>query len=160
ATALRMLTVDTVPPASPPTGLLGEVLPGDGALAPRAARSRAMSAAPAMVRLTWSITGEPGVVGYRVKRDGQNLATVDADVGAYLDGAGSRGEPHWYAVAAVDGAGNMSAAATVEVRVDLVPPLADILKPVAGAFVSGVTQIRGTATSPDDFKEYRLLAGL
>src|SRR5207245_95198 len=64
-----------------------------------------------------------------------------------------------YSVVAVDRAGNASAPGTVKVRVDLTPPLASVLSPAAGAVLSGSVDIRGTAFSPDDFKEYRLFVG-
>jgi fibronectin type 3 domain-containing protein len=92
---------DTFPPAVP-QALAAAVLPGesDGAL---------------LVDLSWSINVEPDFAGYRVYRSEQqdakgNLLTPDLlPTPAYRDTSVQPAHTYWYAVAAVDRAGNESA---------------------------------------------------
>src|SRR5207245_3598497 len=86
------------------------------------------------------------------------LLASEIAVTSFVD-AGRLDGTYSYSVVAVDRAGNASAPGTVKVRVDLTPPLASVLSPAAGAVLSGSVDIRGTAFSPDDFKEYRLFVG-
>jgi subtilase family serine protease/Tol biopolymer transport system component/flagellar hook assembly protein FlgD len=143
AEARRTVTVDTTPPAAP-TGLAAEVLKNGGPTAD--------------VQLTWDANTEPDLAGYQVSRD-DALLTADPIVPhAYLDTARPEGR-YRYSVVAVDKAGNVSPPAFITVRIDLTPPLVDISSPRAGATVSGSVDVRGTAYSVDDFKEYRLFVG-
>lgn len=138
---LRTVTVDTVAPPVP---------------ADLASQVRRTGQGVGEVVLTWAVSSEAGV-GYRVTRDGQPLGgrlaaptftDVERPEGLYL-----------YRVVGEDGCGNASEPASLSVRVDVTPPLADILTPLEGASVSGTVEVRGTAWSADDFKGYRLLVG-
>lgn len=65
--------------------------------------------APTRSRVTWGASSDNiGVTGYRVTRDGTRIATV-ADT-SFVDSAMPAGAKHVYRVAAVDAAGNASAA--------------------------------------------------
>lgn len=141
--ALRTVTVDTTPPAAP-TGLAAAVQRRDDV---------------GDVRLTWNANAEPDLAGYRVFRDDEELTDERLPTPLLLD-AGRPDGTYRYQVVAVDLAGNASAPAALPVRVDLTPPLADIQRPLAGARVSGSLDVRGTAYSPEDFKEYRLSVGV
>lgn len=141
--ALRTVTIDTTPPA-PPTGLAAEILRNGGTTAD--------------VRLTWNTNTEPDLAGYRVFRDGAELTPNTSTQTLHLDRQRPDGT-YRYEVIAIDFAGNESDPAPLPVRVDLTPPIVDIRRPQAGARLSGSVDVRGTAFSPDDFKEYRLLVG-
>ncbi len=92
---------------SPPSGVapLGAVSP--------------TSVAPALSWSTSTDTGS-GVLGYRISRNGTQIATTSAltysDVGVPSDGS------YTYSVTAIDGAGNSSASTSVVVVVDSVAP--------------------------------------
>jgi hypothetical protein len=141
-TARRSVVLDTTPPAAP-TGLAATVH-AHGTLGE--------------VALTWNANSEPDLAGYRVARDDQSITPEVLPAAGRQDADRTEGA-YRYAVVAVDRAGNMSAPATLTVRVDLTPPIADILRPLAGSVVSGTVDIKGSAFSPVDFKEYRLLIG-
>ena len=93
---------DIFPPAAP-QGLLAAVLQGDPSVAP-------------VVDLSWSISPEPDVAGYRVYRseqEGQRGAAVASEMlptPAYHDAAVQLGHRYWYTVTAVDRSGNESPA--------------------------------------------------
>jgi subtilase family serine protease/flagellar hook assembly protein FlgD/WD40 repeat protein len=143
ATATRSVIVDTTPPADP-TGLVALVHNnGDDT---------------GDVRVTWDANHEPDLRGYLVWRDGDLITPVPIPNPLVLDPALADGM-YRYEVAALDLAGNSSGRTPLRVRVDLKPPIVDILRPRAGARVGGSVDIRGTAFSPDDFKEYRLYVG-
>lgn len=143
ATAHRTVNVDTTPPAAP-SGLRAQPVPlADGG---------------ADVVLTWNANPEPDLAGYRVRR-AQEPAEDSVDAPSFTDPAREDGTFD-YEVVAVDRAGNRSEPAKLRVRVDLTPPAVAILSPASGAAVSGVVRVRGTAFSPDDFKEYRLSVGV
>jgi subtilase family serine protease/fibronectin type 3 domain-containing protein len=143
ATAVATVTIDTVPPAAP-TGLAAEaVRTGDPT---------------ADVRLTWNANGESDLAGYRVSRDGVELTPDLLSEPRHVD-AGRPEGVHHYSVIAVDRAGNVSLPAQITVRLDLSPPVVDIQRPAANASLSGSVDVRGTAYSVEDFKEYRLLVG-
>ena len=143
ATGHRNVIVDTMPPSSP-SGLTATVRAngphGD-------------------VTLSWTANTEPDLAGYRLSRESQEITPGVLVAPGYLDAGRPEGDIR-YSVVAVDRAGNASKPATITVRVDATPPVADILAPFAGAAVSGDVDIRGTAFSPGDFKEYRLLIGV
>jgi subtilase family serine protease/flagellar hook assembly protein FlgD/WD40 repeat protein len=143
ARALRTVIVDTTPPAAP-TGLVAEVT--------------RRSDTEGDVRLTWDPNSEPDLAGYRVYRDGQELTPETIPNPLQFDPALEDGV-YTYEVEALDQAGNVSPRTPLRVRVDLTPPLVDILRPLTGARVSGSVDIRGTAFSVDDFKEWRLYVG-
>jgi hypothetical protein len=94
--------VDTFPPA-PPRGLVAAVLPGS-------------DANTLLVDLSWSISVEPDLAGYRVYRSEQQ-DTRGQPVNAELlptpslrDNSVQPGHRYWYTVTAVDRAGNESPA--------------------------------------------------
>ncbi len=143
AVALTTVTVDTVPPGAP-IDPQAEVLDGAG------------GPGTADVALSWTEPGDPDVAGYRVSREGGPSADVtDTQL---VDASVPEGE-QTYSIVAVDHAGNESAPAVVTVRVDRTPPTVDLRVPATGDVVSGSVEVRGTAFSPDDFAEYRLLVG-
>ncbi len=139
----RTVIVDTTPPL-PPAGLAADVLRDGGGTAD--------------VRLRWNTSPEPDLAGYRVRRDQGDWTAGLLATPTHLDPDRTDGS-YRYEVVAVDQAGNQSLPASVVARVDLTPPVADILRPEAGASLSGTVAVRGTALSADDFKEYRLLVG-
>jgi subtilase family serine protease len=141
--ALRTVTVDQTPPATP-TGLAADTV------------NRTTTAAD--VRLRWNANTEPDRAGYLLSRDETPLNETPVPPPTHTDPGRPDGS-YLYAVAAVDRAGNQSSFAPLQVRVDLTAPVVDLLRPVAGARLSGTVDVRGTAFSPDDFKEYRLLVG-
>jgi chitodextrinase/glucose/arabinose dehydrogenase len=74
------------------------------------------------VALTWNASPDADVIGYRIRRGTQELATVQAT--AYTDTGLDPATSYLYRVAAVDDAGNISSEAqiTVSTDPDLVPP--------------------------------------
>jgi subtilase family serine protease len=143
ATTLRTVTIDTTPPRAP-AGLTADVVrtPPDAA----------------EIRLAWEPLGDGDLAGYLVFRDGVQLTPAPIVAVASID-AGRPDGSYVYSVRAVDVAGNQGAPAVVTAWVDLTPPLVDIQRPAGAAVVSGTVSVRGTAFSPTDFKEYRLLVG-
>ncbi len=144
--ALRTVKVDQTPPA-PPTGLVGKVIAVD------------RDAMTATIQLTWNPNTEPDLAGYEVSRQSGELLTPEVITVTVHDDPGRPEGIHPYEVVALDLAGNVSLPASTKVKVDLTPPLVAILRPEAGAVVSGTVEIRGTAWSATDFKEYRLFIG-
>jgi fibronectin type 3 domain-containing protein/flagellar hook assembly protein FlgD len=139
---LRSFKVDTVPPAAP-GGLRAEVT---------------RNGAAADVRLRWDAVSDGDLAGYVVRRDGAPLTPDPIAATQYVDAG--RGDGRYpYEVLAVDAAGNAGPASAIAVRVDLTPPIVDITAPRAGDALSGSVDVRGSAFSADDFREYRLLAG-
>src|SRR5207248_8179542 len=104
---------DTFPPAAP-QGLVAALLPGS---APGAV----------LVDLSWSISLETDLAGYRVYRSEQEgtrgqLLTQDLlPTPAVRDSSVEAGHRYWYTVTAVDRAGNESAPSS-RVAVDIVQP--------------------------------------
>jgi flagellar hook assembly protein FlgD/Tol biopolymer transport system component len=143
ARALRTFLVDSTPPALP-TGLVAKVIKA--------------GAEAGDVQLAWNPNDEPDLAGYRVAR-GDTVLTATLFVPPAYSDTGRPEGVYRYSVSAEDRAGNVSAPAALDVRVDLTPPLAAILSPQPGAALAGSVTVRGTAFSPDDFGEYRLLSG-
>ncbi len=109
-------------------------------------------------RLTWQASSESDLAGYRVYRGGVLLTPQPIAALTYLDPAIPEGELP-YTVTAVDRAGLESAPSEPAVLTyDRTPPTVLILDPHAGSSVSGLVEVRITATS-SDFKEYRLSVG-
>ncbi len=104
---------DTFPPAAP-VGLVAAQLAGD-------------TAGSAVVDLSWSISPENDVAGYRVYRSeadgarGQPLLPELIPTPAFRDTTVQTGHKYRYTVTAVDRAGNESAEST-PVIVEIVPP--------------------------------------
>ena len=142
ASTRSAVTVDTTPPAAP-TGLAAKVTRGrDGY---------------GRVEVTWNANTEEDLAGYRVERPraawGALLGSPAWDDGERLEGR------YTYRVLAEDRAGNQSPPATLQVLVDLTPPLVSFSFPAADARVAGALDVRGTAHSADDFAEFRLFVG-
>jgi fibronectin type 3 domain-containing protein len=104
---------DTFPPAAP-QGLVGAVLPG-------------ATPGTLVVDLSWSISLETDLAGYRVYRSeqegtkGQALNPELLPTPAIRDTSVEPGHRYWYSVTAVDHAGNESAG-SVPVAIEVTPP--------------------------------------
>jgi uncharacterized repeat protein (TIGR01451 family) len=139
--ALREVAVDTLPPAAP-LGLAGTLENHQDA------------------RLSWSANSESDLAGYALYRNGARLNAVLLGETGYLD-AGLANGKYSYTVKAIDKAGLESAAsAAVTLTVASNALTAQIISPAAGAFVSSLQDIKGTALAAADFKELRLYTGL
>ena len=138
---LVAVEVDTTPPEAP-TGLQAEVLEaadnlGDGSL-------------------TWNANTEDDLAGYRVYRDSALITPSLITDPEFLNTALQQGQ-YEYTVTAVDQAGNESEHSKPDsIVVDFQPPIVRISNPADESEVNEIVEIRGTAYSPDDFKEYRL----
>jgi hypothetical protein len=105
--------VDIFPPA-PPKGLIAAVLPGS-------------TSGSVLVDLSWSISPETDLAGYRVYRSeqqdtrGQLLNPELLPTPAVRDNSVQPGHRYWYSVTAVDRAGNESAPSALVV-VDVAQP--------------------------------------
>ncbi len=110
-------------------------------------------------RLSWIANTEPDLAGYNLYRDGQKLNSELITEIQYIDSSLSEGN-YTYTVRAVDRAGWESEPSNqVKLRVDLTGPSVKIGSPRDGSPVRGVVDIKGTAFSADDFREYRLYIG-
>lgn len=108
------------------------------------------------VALNWNAGAETDLEGYLVFRDGVQLTPEPVADPEYLDAALPPGS-YTYTVRAVDRAGNRSGESLpVEAVVDTAAPTVRLGPPADGARVSALVEIRGTAYSADDFREYRL----
>lgn len=109
--------------------------------------------------LSWTKNTETDLAGYNLYRNNQKLnTTLLADM-SYQDLALKEGG-YTYIVKAVDFAGNESEpsnAATL--KIDLAGPTVRISTPKDGSTISNLVDIKGTAYSQDDFKEYRIYVG-
>ncbi len=109
-----IVTPKDIFPPSAPLGLIAAVLEGNAAAAP-------------VVDLSWSISPETDVAGYRVyrsEREGERGTAVTPELvptPSYHDAAVQLGHRYWYTVTAVDRAGNESPASA--------PALAEIAQP-------------------------------
>ncbi|TAK08359.1 MAG: hypothetical protein EPO39_04595, partial [Candidatus Manganitrophaceae bacterium] len=109
--------------------------------------------------LTWSANSEPDLAGYNLYRGTQKVNTTLVTTLAYLDLNLPEGE-HPYTVKAVDLAGWESTPSNeIKIKVDLTGPTVKIRSPQEGAKVSGQVDIKGTAYSQEDFKQYRIFVG-
>jgi Tol biopolymer transport system component/flagellar hook assembly protein FlgD len=110
-------------------------------------------------RLNWTKNTEPDLAGYNLYRDIQKINTELIKDTSYLDQNLKEGI-YIYTVKAIDLAGNESEPSNeVKLKVDLTGPDARIRSPQDGSKVSGLIDIKGTAYSEDDFKEYRVYIG-
>jgi subtilase family serine protease len=140
ASTKTTVTVDTTPPAMP-TGLAAKVTKAREGYG--------------LVVVTWNPNTEPDLAGYRIERPRETWS--DGLLGSPVWDDGERVEGRYaYRVLAEDKAGNQSPAATLQVLVDLTPPLVSFSFPAEDASVAGAVDVRGTAWSADDFAEYRL----
>jgi hypothetical protein len=109
-----VITPKDIFPPSAPQGLVAAVLEGTGGAAP-------------VVELSWSISPESDVAGYRVYRSeregerGEALASELAPTPAYRDTTVQASHRYWYSVTAVDRAGNESPAGAA-VAAEIGPP--------------------------------------
>ena len=110
-------------------------------------------------RLFWTANPEPDLSGYNLYRDSQKVNTALIKDVTYNDQNLKEGV-YAYALKAIDFAGNESGPSNqVKLSVDLTGPEAKIRSPLDGARVGGLVEIKGTAYSPDDFKQYRVYIG-
>jgi flagellar hook assembly protein FlgD/fibronectin type 3 domain-containing protein len=110
-------------------------------------------------RLTWTQSAERDFAGYNLYRDAQKVSpTLLKDV-QYLDQNLKNGK-YTYTVTALDFAGNESKPSNeVRLTADLTGPEAKIRSPQEGTKVGGLVDIKGTAYSSDDFKQYKVWIG-
>lgn len=140
SSTIQPFTVDTQPP-SPPVGLaaqLGEDRQG---------------------LIQWQPNIEPDLAGYHFYRDGVQQ-TAELLSGTVANDPSLADGRYVYTVTAVDHAGWESEHSDpFELVVDTTPPTTSIFSPQADSRVHGLVDIKGTANSYDDFKEYRLYIG-
>ncbi len=107
----------------------------------------------------WNAAVEADVAGYILFRNGSRVNTALLTATTYLD-AGLAPGTYAYTVKAVDRAGNESEPSNEgRVVVSSSQPVAQIFAPTRDAWAAGLMDVRGTAMSPADFKEYRLYIG-
>ncbi len=108
-------------------------------------------------QLTWNATNETAAPGYHVYRGNERLTPTPVALAAYVD-AGLTDGTHRYRVTVVDAAGLESAPSNeAAVTVDLSAPSVRIQSPANNSVIADLLDIRGTASSGDDFAEYRVL---
>ncbi len=108
------------------------------------------------VDLSWSAPASDGgspVTAYSVYRGTSSgaetlLATV-GNVLNYTDAQVANGQPYFYAVSATNGLGEGGRSNEVVATPGNAPPTCAILSPVANATVTGVVEVRGTASDSD-----------
>src|SRR5256886_1195121 len=131
ASATTLAPPDTTPP-SVPTGL------------------RATAVSSSQINLSWAASSDNvGVSGYRVFRDGAQIATTSAT--SFTNQGLSPSTTYTYAVAAFDAAGNLSARsspanATTSAAPDTTPPTVSIISPVNGQTVQGTLTVSANAS--------------
>jgi len=110
-------------------------------------------------QVTWSRNSESDLAGYNLYRNSQKVnTTLSVDI-TYRDPALKEGT-YVYSVKAVDLAGNESVASNeISLKIDLSGPSVRISTPKDGSSISNLVDIKGTAYSQDDFKEYRVFIG-
>ena len=137
---LVQVTVDTIPPAAP-INLAATVESAHNA------------------HLTWTPNTEPDLAGYLVFRDGVKITAALVTTASYID-VGLPDGRYTYVVKAYDKAGNESQPSnSLTVAIDTTPPTTHLSAPLNGTLVAGLVDVKGTAYSADDFKEYRLWVG-
>jgi subtilase family serine protease/flagellar hook assembly protein FlgD len=110
-------------------------------------------------RLSWTANTEPDLAGYALYRNGVRLNTVLLQDPAYLDAGLATGN-YEYQVKALDKAGLESAVSnSVSLTVSINGPVAQIFSPARAALISGLIDVKGSASAGSDFKEYRLFVG-
>lgn len=111
------------------------------------------------VDIVWLKNPESDLAGYNLYRNRNKINTALLQDLAFSDTAVSSGD-YVYEVTAIDKAGNESDFSdSVKVRIDSEIPQTFLSYPSANALLSGQVNIRGTAFSDSDFKEYRLYVG-
>ncbi|WP_281184377.1 CARDB domain-containing protein [Trichlorobacter lovleyi] len=110
-------------------------------------------------QVTWSKNTESDLAGYNLYRNSQKVNTALLADTTYRDPALKEGT-YVYSVKAVDLAGNESVASNeISLKVDLSGPSVRISTPKDGSAIANLVDIKGTAYSQDDFKEYRVFIG-
>lgn len=127
--------------------------------APQPALDLALQVQPNFdVALNWTASASTDVDHYQVFRNDTRIGTSASTT--YTDPDVSQGE-HRYHVVAVDRVGNLSQPSnTATAIIDRTPPEVALIEPIADSRVRGIVPVVGTATSPDDFFEYRLYVRL
>ena len=140
ATALVQIRIDTTPPAAP--------------LKLNAKVERRQD-----VALDWSAVGDADLQGYHLYRDGILITATPITATRYTDAGVAEGK-HGYTVRAIDNAGNESPSSNrAEITISLATPIATLLSPANNSRIGGLVDIKGSAFSARDFKEYRLQIG-
>jgi len=112
-----------------------------------------------VVKLTWPQNTETDVSGYDLYRDGQKINAALINGPGYSE-QGLKEGTFTYTLKAVDFAGNESALSNeIKLKVDLIAPDARIASPRDGSRSGSLIDIKGTAYSSDDFKQYRVYIG-
>lgn len=112
-----------------------------------------------VVKLTWPQNTETDVSGYDLYRDGQKVNVALIKGLDYSDQGLTEGT-FTYTLKAVDFAGNESALSNeINLKVDLSAPEAKIASPRDGSRSGSLVDIKGTAYSSEDFKQYRVYIG-
>ncbi len=109
--------------------------------------------------LVWTTDNPSAPAGYNIYRNGQKINNAIVAAARYLDQNLGEGL-YAYTVKAVDAFGLESKTSNeVDIKIDLTGPMARINSPQDGSRVSGLIDIKGTAFSADDFKQYRVSVG-
>lgn len=107
----------------------------------------------------WTVANEADAAGYILFRNGSRVNTALLTTTSYVD-VGLQSGSYTYVVKVVDKAGNESEPSNEgRVVVSSGEPVAQIFAPTRDAWAAGLMDVRGTAMSPADFKEYRLFVG-
>ena len=110
-------------------------------------------------RLDWLACPESDITGYNVYKNNQKLNSVIVTDVTYLDQNLSEGS-YSYQAKALDAAGWESESSNeVKIKIDTTAPTARIRTPLNSSSASGTLDIKGTAYSVDDFKQYRVFVG-
>jgi Tol biopolymer transport system component/flagellar hook assembly protein FlgD len=110
-------------------------------------------------RLDWNRNVETDLAGYNLYRNSQKINTALISDITYPDQNLKEGS-YAFTVTAVDLAGNESKPSNeVRLNIDLSGPEARLKAPQNGTKVSSLVDIKGTAYSSDDFKQYRVYIG-
>ncbi len=108
----------------------------------------------------WNAASEADVAGYVLLRNGSRVNATLLATTSYVD-PGLAAGTYTYTVKTVDRAGNESEPSNEgRIVVTLSEPVAQIFAPLRESFAAGLVDVRGTATAPADFKEYRLYIGV
>lgn len=109
--------------------------------------------------LSWTKNSETDLSGYNIYRNNLKINTALLTDISYRDPSLKEGS-YTYSVKSVDFAGNESDPSNViALKIDLTGPTVRISAPSNGSTVSSLIDVKGTAYSQDDFKEYRVYVG-
>jgi len=113
----------------------------------------------ANVILSWTKNSEADLAGYNVYRNNL-LANTSIITDLTYSDQNLTEALYTYTVKAVDAAGWESQASNeVKIKIDVTGPDVRIRSPQDGARINGLIDIKGTAYSVDDFKQYRVSIG-